>query len=258
MQRLQRLLGVLTVGALAFGAVQARAAALPFTGVLSLGLVGIDGFGNPAFLPPVAVAGNGAANVVSSGNHINSLSIPASPFSVAKLVVPITDPLVSPLKGIQLTVHNGAGSFGGAPLGGAMPLDGIAKICLMKNCSFPVANISVPLSVVGAGGTAAYGTSLSVAVTVKGAPWTAGTQAVGTITQMGFVHGPASGTSSTAAASGAIRLVTPIFISTDIPAQAVVTGFGVLSLHFVPEPATLLLLVGGIAGLVLFGRTKRD
>jgi hypothetical protein len=29
-----------------------------------------------------------------------------------------------------------------------------------------------------------------------------------------------------------------------------------MDLHFVPEPGTLLLLGTGIAGLVLFGRTK--
>ena len=96
-----------------------------------------------------------------------------------------------------------------------------------------------------------------VNVTAIGAPWTVGTVSVGTLTQMGFAHGPASLTSSTAAASGQVRLVTPIFISTNISALPVFPAFGVLDLHFVPEPATLLLLGSGIAGLVMFGRTKR-
>jgi len=80
---------------------------------------------------------------------------------------------------------------------------------------------------------------------------------VGTLTQMGFQHGPASLTSSTAAASGQMRLVTPIFISTNNSDLRVFPAFGILDLHFIPEPNTLLLLGGGIAGLVMFGRSKR-
>jgi len=75
---------------------------------------------------------------------------------------------------------------------------------------------------------------------------------------MGFQHGPASLTSSTAAASGQVQLVTPILISNSLSDQAVMPAFGIMDLHFVPEPGTLLLLGSGMAGLVLFGRTKRD
>ena len=49
--------------------------------------------------------------------------------------------------------------------------------------------------------------------------------------------------------------MTPTFISTNI--ATVFLAFGTLDLHFVPEPATLLLLGSGIAGLVTFGRSKR-
>ena len=96
----------------------------------------------------------------------------------------------------------------------------------------------------------------AVNITTIGAPWTAGTAAVGTATVNGFQHGAASLASSTAAASGSVRLVTPLFISTNISGTAVIPAFGFLDLHFVPEPGTLLLLGGGIAGLVLLGRTK--
>jgi hypothetical protein len=73
---------------------------------------------------------------------------------------------------------------------------------------------------------------------------------------MGFAHGPASLTSSTANPSGQVQLVTPIFISTNIGASAVLPGFAILNLHFVPEPGTLMLLGSGIAGLVAFGRSR--
>ncbi len=71
---------------------------------------------------------------------------------------------------------------------------------------------------------------------------------------MGFAHGPASGTTSTLNPSGTMRLVTPIFISTNIGASAVVPAFGFLTLHFVPEPGTALLLGAGIAALIAGGR----
>jgi hypothetical protein len=147
-----------------------------------------------------------------------------------------------------------------------MPLNGVAKVCLFKDCSKATANVSVPFSipgfrpaVVGVGGT--LGTGSEDTVMVIGAPWTAGTAAVGTVTQAGFQHGPASATSSTAQASGAIRLVTPIFVTISNRAggsnDAFIPSFAILDLHFVPEPSTSLLLGGGIAALVLFGRTKR-
>jgi hypothetical protein len=251
-----QLFGALTVGLLAMGTTQAQGAALPFTGAFSL-QIGIDTGFKP--LPPSVVTGSGTAALTTAGAHLDSLDLPASPFNAVGLVTP-THFISGPWKGVVLTVHNGAGAFGGVPLGGVMPLHGVAKVCLRTSCSIATANISIPLSLVGVGGTAAYppgATSASVNVTVRGAPWTAGTAAAGSLTQMGFVHGPASGSSSTAAGSGAIQLVTPIFISTNTGPPAF-PAFGILDLHFVPEPGTLLLLGGGIAGLVLLGRSKRD
>ena len=68
--------------------------------------------------------------------------------------------------------------------------------------------------------------------------------------------GGVSPLSNTGAPSGIVTLVTPVFISTNIGASAVIPGFGILNLHFVPEPGTLMLLGSGIAGLVAFGRSR--
>jgi len=38
----------------------------------------------------------------------------------------------------------------------------------------------------------------------------------------------------------------------------VLPAFGILTLNFVPEPGTLVLLGSGIAGLVMFGRSRRS
>ena len=95
----------------------------------------------------------------------------------------------------------------------------------------------------------------NVNVTVAGAPWTSGTVAIGASTAHGFSHGPASHTSSTARASGVLQLVTPIFISTNLAGDfSAVPAFGVLNLHFVPEPATLVLVGAGLLVTAAIGR----
>jgi hypothetical protein len=231
----------------------ARAGELAFQGILSIRLAGED---------PIGVPGSGIATVLSETGaaHLDSLELPASPFDVQGLVLPITDPAAAPIKGIQATVHNAAGVFRGGTLAGSMALGGVTKVCLFKACSLATANLSVPLGNIGAGGTIAVppgSTSASVNLTVRGAPWTAGVAAVGTVTEMGFQHGPASNTSSTVGASGAIRLVSPIFVSTNIGACSVVPAFALLDLQLTPEPDTILLAAGGITALVMLGRSRR-
>ena len=229
----------------AFVASAAHAVNVPFTGALGFQLLS---------LPPVTVAGSGVAVVNGSGAgpHVNTLALAASVFETSDVVVPITDPAVAPIKGIQLTAVNGAGTITSGA--GALPLGGSAKVCLFGPCPSAVANLIVPLSAVGVGG-ASFITG-SVELTVIGAPWTTGTAAIGTITQMGYAHGPASNASSTGLPSGQMRLVTPIFVSTSIGSSLVVPAWGILTLHFVPEPATMALLGGGLVLLAAAGRAR--
>ena len=230
---------------------QVQAAPTPFEGKMGLQILTLVG----------SASGNGFHTVTTSTGsgkqHLEGFTLPAGNISTLGLSLPVTDPAAAPVGGIQLTVQNGFGNFaGGASLGGVMPMLGFAKVCLFGPCSAAAANISVPLTVVGSGGTTFA--SAFVNVTVTGNPWTIAPVQFGTTTVAGFGHGPASATSSTASVSGVVRVVTPVFISTNIPASAIVPTFAFLDLHLgVPEPGTLALFASGIATFVLLGRNRR-
>jgi len=206
-------------------------------------------------------------NGSAPGAHVNTLTIVAGQISRRDTVaVGVTGTSTVPPPGpqfigaIQENYANDKGVFTGSPLHGQMALRGLAKMCMFNCSTAPIQNLIVPMTVIGSGGAAFV--DAVVNSTVRGAPWTTGTAAVGTLTMAGFRHGPGSLASSTAQGNGVIQLVTPILISTNsggpLPyADTVISGFAVLDLRFIPEPGTALLLGSGIAGLVLFGRTKR-
>jgi len=240
---------------LAVLATPSRGVNLPFTGTLAIQL---------AALPPISVSGSGVAALNGSGpsGHLTGLAIPGSAFSTAGLVLPFTDPAIeASFGGLELTVHNGSGVFGGvggAGFGGAMPLQGLFKVCLLgPPCSLSTANLNVPLSVAGQAGTVTVQGPPNL--TVIGAPWTTGTVAIRTLSSHTFTAmGGVSPLSNTGALSGIVTLVTPIFVSTSLATSFPVWPlFGILTLHFVPEPGTIVLLGSGIAGFAAAGRRAR-
>jgi hypothetical protein len=148
----------------------------------------------------------------------------------------------------------------------------MAKVCLFFGGSGCISNISVPLTPTAGGAGFGIGgtrtTTGPVNLTLQHAPWTIGQPVMtlhtpgSTITTPvlpgGFAHGPASLTSSTAQRSGVVQLVTVSKVYTSLTgASPELPLTGVLTLHFVPEPGTLLLLGSGVLGLGFCGRRRR-
>lgn len=215
-------------------------------------------------VPGLTVSGTGTAIVNGSGAgaQLASLALPAAIVVATGVTMPMTDPLVAPVEGVQLTVANAAGTVGATgvgPIGGALPLTGMFRFCLFAPCGAAIANLSVPLSPIGVGGVATL--QGPVNVSVYGAPWTSGTAMVGAFgyfqTITGFVHGPSSNTSTAAQPGGTLQLVTPIAITTNLGADNLVFAFGILTVRFVPEAATATLLSAGIVALGAMGRRNR-
>ena len=268
------------VGLLAIGtAGSAGAATLDFTGTLAINIFGfrdVDITPPPPYTGPLVfltVPGAGSAQVTDDGSlHLLSLTVPSGAFgpSTVTYMLPSWFTFFSSQR-FTLS-QNLSGSFtgisGGPPGGGPMGLSGTAKMCVwFTNCT---SAIVVPLTPIGGAGFGIGGTATfpgSVAVTMQHAAWTIGQPVMtlhtpaSTITTPvlpgGFAHGPASLTTSTAQSSGVLQLVTVSKVYTSLTsAFPEVPVTAVLTLHFVPEPGTLLLLGSGVALLAVYGRRK--
>jgi len=192
-----------------FAVVAVDAAVLPVEATLTLEV---------AAIAPQSFASTGFATVNGSGGglHVQSLALGAGLVG-GTVLQPVTDPGAAPISALWLDVSNAAGSVAetsGGTLRGAIALPGFAKICLYGvsyACSDSLANLSVPLTPIGAGGASTV--QGVVNLTVYGVPWTTGTAGIGSITRMGFAHGPSSGASSTAQPDVASARARPVSAS---------------------------------------------
>src|SRR5262249_44677407 len=155
----------------------ASAVLVPFNGDMSLYVYS---------LPSIIWYDSGTVLINGSGamSPVHSIALAPGQFATKRNAITVSRPSAAPIRGLMLTASNGPAAFepGGAPdgrFGGQMPLFGTAKVCLFGTCSAAVANLKIPLSVVGQGGQA-FATA-AVNVTVRGAPWTTGTVFVDTL-----------------------------------------------------------------------------
>jgi hypothetical protein len=183
------------------------------------------------------VGASGVAEIqTSAGGQITRIEIPAGVFVADSVSIPLDDQtqlgFMPPIGGARLTFANDAGSFSrvatasGERLQGVMPLAGFNKFCVFfVACgATPSAILSVPLSVVGQGGTTTV--AFVPSVTLEGAPWSTGTvtlDGADSTTEM------IAGTVQTGASTTLVRLVTPVFLSTNTTGTYPATrGLGVL------------------------------
>jgi hypothetical protein len=270
-------MGSALVACLAIGvAGSAGAATLDFTGTLGINIFGYRDLAlNPVYLT-VDARGSALVNASGGGIHLLSLNLAGGTFGPSTVTFPGSLLNATGVSSIRFTLsQNLTGSFsgisGGPPGGGPMGLSGMAKVCLIFGGPGCAANISIPLTpTTGGAGFGIGGTATvpgAIALTMYHAPWTIGQPVMTLHTPNstisipalpgGFAHGPASLTSSTAQTSGVVQLVTVSKVYTSMASSSPeVTHTGVLTLHFVPEPGTLLLLVAGAIGLTVAGRRR--
>jgi hypothetical protein len=204
-----------------------------------------------ATLPPIPVAWSGTGSADVTATDVTDLTPGIFSFSG---VIPVTDAAAFPITGLTMisVTNGGPGDFYGVNVsggGGLMAVSGTANICLFAPCASAPANVSVPFTTGGVNGVGLGGAPITVFgfvnVTAMGNGWTTGTVSVGSISVSGS---PLAGNT--------VTLVTPTFVSTNIAASSALPLFGIMTLTFIPEPGTLLLLASGVAGLAMVGRKR--
>lgn len=295
MPRFRPALAALVVGAALASAGAARAAVVPFTGTLEIrfgelpGLrvpgggvatVNLSGHGHPIERLSLPAGAFGTSLVTRPGLNV---------FPIVQLGLEVGNgPIV--LAGYGCTAFlphvrcpggglNGAGALSGAFRLGLFPTTMHTAASAATTGGNPAVNMTVPLSVVGIGGRV-----LDDGRTISGAGWSTGTVSAysALAPRRNVFHNPGiplpryasepiatSGTGDSVPSTGSfltegnsrfaterITLVSPVSVSvTGLPSTPL---FVRITLHFVPEPTTIVLLGGGVAGLLALGRQRRS
>jgi hypothetical protein len=250
----------------------ARAATLEWQGSARIALV-------TSLNKATIFTGSGVATVNGSAGVDITMFRPTG-FLGGTQTTPLTDPENATLITLIGTGQLGSGTFTGIASGmingnDTLPVPGKSKVCIL----FPGCANYIPVPFTKNGGTAGIGVGGTITAntfsagpgfkaSLVGRPWTLGLTSVtdvetvghmesGTTTTQGFIHGPASNTSTAAQIGGVIQVVTAAVVFTSLAPPNDRQGqlsFG--RFRFIPEPGMLLLLGSGVAGLALIGRSR--
>jgi hypothetical protein len=206
-------------------------------------------------LPAASFPGVGATGTATSDT---SATLDAGNAFAGAFTTLIPTTAAPPLTAIQVIITaNDAGAFTGATpgqVGGNMAVKGVSNVYGIGG--FPGGGkplLGVPLSVGTPNTTTLSGGG--VAITAIAAGWSVGTVTVTGTGDNGTGVATAMGSNGlTPNGAGNLVLVTPVKVITNI--AGTLAAFGVLSLTYVPEPGTLLLLGMGVAGLAVLGRRR--
>ncbi len=164
---------------------------------------------------------------------------------------------------------------------GRLPVGGLVKLCLLNTDCTVTADVELTqldptrpggIKGIGIGGLLTINVLNGVAnVSIHAKPWqiaqatlidqieTTGEQITFVdVNIRGFVHGPASASSTSGAVGGVIQLISPSQVITNLTlGTSDKVGAGqTLFIRFIPEPGLLLLIGSGVAGLALLGRSR--